>query len=98
MRMHTFIAGDSNTRDWLMGVGDIVESLLPAMVRLGVATAEEVELGRITRAAYATCMVFGVFVDESEERFCLEDVQNIVHDGKVDREAAWSLSPRTMSA
>lgn len=45
MRMHTFIAGGSNTRDWLIGVGDIVESLLPAMVRLGVATAEEVDLG-----------------------------------------------------
>jgi hypothetical protein len=44
MRMHTFIAGDSNTREWLMGVGDIVESLLPAMVRLSVATAEEVNL------------------------------------------------------
>lgn len=44
MRMHTFIAGDSHAREWLMGVGDIVESLLPAMVRLGVATAEEVQL------------------------------------------------------
>jgi len=43
MRMHTFVAGDANSREWLMGVGDIVESLLPAMVRLGVATAEEVE-------------------------------------------------------
>jgi ubiquinone/menaquinone biosynthesis C-methylase UbiE len=45
MRMHTFVAGDSSSREWLMGVGDIVESLLPAMVRLGVATAEEVGLG-----------------------------------------------------
>lgn len=44
MRMHTFVAGDSNAREWLMAVGDIVESLLPAMVRLGVATAEEVNL------------------------------------------------------
>ena len=44
MRMHTFVAGNSNTREWLMGMGDIVETLLPAMVRLSVATAEEVEI------------------------------------------------------
>ncbi|WP_146369612.1 class I SAM-dependent methyltransferase [Symmachiella macrocystis] len=44
MRMHTFIAGDFNTREWLIAVGDIVESLLPAMVRLGVATVEEVNI------------------------------------------------------
>lgn len=44
MRMHTFIASDFNVREWLMGVGDIVESLLPAMVRLGVATAEDVNI------------------------------------------------------
>jgi len=44
MRMHTFVAGEFNAREWLMGVGDIVESLLPAMVRLGIATAEEVQL------------------------------------------------------
>lgn len=44
MRMHTFIAGDSKTRAWLMRIGDIVGSLLQAMVRLGVAAAEEVNL------------------------------------------------------
>ena len=44
MRMHTFVAGESDARDWLMGVGDMVESLLPAIVRLGVATAKEVSL------------------------------------------------------
>jgi hypothetical protein len=44
MRMHTFVAGDAHAREWLMAVGDIVESLLPAMVRLGVVTAEEVNL------------------------------------------------------
>ncbi|MGD9542165.1 class I SAM-dependent methyltransferase [Methylocystis sp.] len=44
MRLHTFVAGDSNAREWLMGVGDIVESLLPTMVKMGVATAEEVNI------------------------------------------------------
>lgn len=44
MRMHTFVAGGSETREWLVGVGDIVESLLPTMARLGVATPEEVDL------------------------------------------------------
>ena len=44
MRMQTFVAGESKAQEWLLGVGDIVESLLPAMVRLNVATAEEVKL------------------------------------------------------
>jgi ubiquinone/menaquinone biosynthesis C-methylase UbiE len=44
MRMHTLVAGDSNSQEWLMAVGDIVESLLPAMVRLNVATEQEVDL------------------------------------------------------
>lgn len=44
MRLHTFVADDSKAREWLMGVGDIVESLLPTMVKMGVATAEEVNI------------------------------------------------------
>jgi len=44
MRMHTFVAGGAEARDWLMAVGDIIESLLPTMVELGVATAAEVDL------------------------------------------------------
>ena len=44
MRLQTCVSGAENTHEWLMAVGDIIETLLPAMVRLGVATAEEVEL------------------------------------------------------
>ncbi|WP_425395150.1 class I SAM-dependent methyltransferase [Aeoliella sp.] len=44
MRLHTYVGGGANTEEWLLAVGDIMESLLPAMERLGVATAEEVGL------------------------------------------------------
>ena len=42
MRLDTFVAGDAHARQWLMGLGDIVQSLLPAMVKLKVVTAEQV--------------------------------------------------------
>lgn len=44
LRMQTLIATEPHAREWLMAVGDMVESLLPAMERLGVASAEEVDL------------------------------------------------------
>ncbi|MBE9173665.1 hypothetical protein IQ216_11455 [Cyanobium sp. LEGE 06143] len=49
MRLHTFLAGDSKAREWLLGVVDIVETLLPAMVRLNVVTAEEVDLATLRK-------------------------------------------------
>jgi hypothetical protein len=44
MRMRTFVADASKSREWLMAVGDIVESLLLTMAKVGVATAEEVDI------------------------------------------------------
>lgn len=44
MRMHTFVASGSEAQEWLAGVGDIVESLLPTMEKVGVATADEVNI------------------------------------------------------
>ncbi|MCA9101630.1 MAG: class I SAM-dependent methyltransferase [Planctomycetales bacterium] len=44
MRMHTFLAGASQTHEWLMAVADIVESLLPTIIEQGVATAEDIDL------------------------------------------------------
>jgi ubiquinone/menaquinone biosynthesis C-methylase UbiE len=44
LRMQTFVARAPHAREWLMAVGHMVESLLPAMERLEVATAEEVDL------------------------------------------------------
>ena len=44
LRMHTFLATEGNAREWLMAIGDMVESLLPAMERLAVATAKDVDL------------------------------------------------------
>jgi len=47
LRMQTFVASQSHVREWLVAVGDIVETLLPAMERLEVATAEEVGLSTL---------------------------------------------------
>lgn len=44
LRMQTYVARAPHAREWLMAVGQMVESLLPAMERLGIATPEEVDL------------------------------------------------------
>ena len=44
LRMHTFVSTGANAREWLNAVGDMVESLLPAIERLQVATADEVDI------------------------------------------------------
>ena len=44
MRIQTFVASAPHARDWLLAVGDIIESLLPSMERLNVATSTEVDL------------------------------------------------------
>jgi len=44
LRMQTLVARAGHTREWMMAVGHMVESLLPAMERLGIATAQEVDL------------------------------------------------------
>ncbi len=42
--LQTLVASQQHVWEWVAAVYDIVESLLPAMVRLNVATAEEVDL------------------------------------------------------
>jgi len=42
MRMQTFIAGGAASADFLQAVADLVGTLVPAMVRLGVVTKSEV--------------------------------------------------------
>jgi SAM-dependent methyltransferase len=42
MRMQTLIGGGAGCADWLHAVADLAASLVPAMERLGVATAAEV--------------------------------------------------------
>lgn len=44
LRMQTHVASGPHAREWLMAVGDMVESLLPNIERLNVAPAEEVDL------------------------------------------------------
>jgi len=44
MRMQTFVGGGAECMDWLQAVADLVESLLPAIVRMSLATAAEVEI------------------------------------------------------
>lgn len=42
MRMQTFIAGGSRAEEWIHALADIVETLVPAMIRLGVAGEADV--------------------------------------------------------
>lgn len=44
MRMQTFVGGGAGSMDWLQAVADLVGSLLPAIEKMGVATAVEVEI------------------------------------------------------
>ena len=44
MRMKTFIGGGTEVAGWLRAVAELVETLLPAMEKFGVATATEVGL------------------------------------------------------
>jgi len=43
MRMRTFIGGGAQCADYLQAVADLVGSMLPSMVQLGVASAAEVD-------------------------------------------------------
>lgn len=43
LRMQTLVTTAPHAREWLAAVGDMVESLLPTMEQLGVATAAEVD-------------------------------------------------------
>ena len=43
MRMQTFIGGGAQCADYLQAVADLVGSMLPAMVELGVASAAEID-------------------------------------------------------
>ena len=47
MRMHTFIGGGPNTAGFLDALSDLTATLLPAMVRLGVATEGEVNIATL---------------------------------------------------
>ena len=56
--VETLVATEPQAEPWLNAVGDMVESLLPTMERLGVATAREVDLpslrGRLRQEAMET--------------------------------------------
>jgi hypothetical protein len=61
MRMQTFIGGGAAAANFLQAVADLVGSIVPAMERLGIATAAEVEMatlpGRLRREAAANASV-----------------------------------------
>jgi len=64
MRMKTFVGGGVETAKWLLAVGEIAATLLPAMEKFGVATAAEVDLAtlveRMTQeVAQTNSMLFG---------------------------------------
>jgi len=61
MRMQTFIGGGAACADFLQAVADLIEVLVPAMERLGVAAAAEIEIEtlaeRLKREATANASV-----------------------------------------
>jgi len=64
MRMETFIGGGEGCAEWLRAIAEVAGSLVPAMERLGVATAAEVGIEtlaeRMLREVRATrCVVIG---------------------------------------
>lgn len=44
LRLEAIIGGSEGAADWIAGMADIVESMLPEMERLGIATADEADL------------------------------------------------------
>ncbi|REK10771.1 MAG: class I SAM-dependent methyltransferase [Planctomycetota bacterium] len=64
LRMQTFVANPSHARPWLWAVGDMVESILPAIERHRVATAAEVDVATLRERLLAEvtqrdCVVVG---------------------------------------
>ena len=64
LRMHTFAATAPHARPWLSAVGDMVESLIPTMEELGVATAAEVDIATLRDRLYdevsaLDCLIVG---------------------------------------
>ena len=64
LRLQTHLSGSSESREWLQAVAELVESLLPAAERLGVATAAEMRIGTLAERMHREvtaldCVVFG---------------------------------------
>lgn len=67
MRMQTFIAGGEGCADWLQGIADVADSLVPTMERLGVATAAEVEAATLAeRMRQEVSAIGSVIIGRSE--------------------------------
>jgi hypothetical protein len=67
MRMQTFVGGGAGCTDWLQAVVELVGSLLPAMEKMGVAMAVEVEVETLAERLRREGTVSGsVIVGRSE--------------------------------
>jgi len=67
MRMKTFIGGGTEVGEWLRGVAELADTLLPTMEKFGVATAAEVDLATLTeRMAREVAQTNSVIVGRSE--------------------------------
>lgn len=67
MRMKTFIGGGTEVGEWLRGVAELADTLLPAMEKFGVATAAEVDLATLTeRMTREVAQTSSVIVGRSE--------------------------------
>jgi hypothetical protein len=49
MRMQTFIGGGAASEDFLQALADLIETLIPSMEQLGVATPSDVDVGTLVQ-------------------------------------------------
>ena len=67
MRMKTFIGGGTEVGEWLRGVAELADTLLPAMEKFGVASAAEVDLATLAeRMTREVAQTNSVIVGRSE--------------------------------
>jgi hypothetical protein len=53
MQMYPIIGGPAAALDWLRGIADIVNAMQPEIIRLGLATAEEVDSASLVDRLHA---------------------------------------------
>jgi hypothetical protein len=64
MRMHTFIGGPAASERFLDAIADLIATLVPALERLGIATAAEIDITTLAdrmkrEVAAKNCLIIG---------------------------------------
>ena len=65
--MKTFIGGGTEVGEWLRAVAELADTLLPAMEKFGVATADEVDVATLAeRMTQEVVQANSVIIGRSE--------------------------------